>query len=170
MLSGCSSSWMLLQENNQPLPPALAMSRGLGLALCSSQGMLWLGDSSRTSSLPGGQRASRTVALTVLCPQPCDVESEGGGEDEFTSMQPFRAVCCMALALLPANARAAPCPGVPSSASSALKPDLLQQSPVGSVSAWGPPVLLQMLLHPWERQICLREIVQMPRTVSAMIS
>lgn len=133
---------------------ALATGRGLGLTLRCSQGMLWLGDSSRTSSLPGGQRASRTAALTVLCPQPCDVESEGGGEGRFTSMQPFRAVCCMALALLPANALAAPCPGVPSSASNALKPDLVLQSPGGiclclgssSPAAGAPPPLRETYL------------------------
>lgn len=131
-----------------PEHTALTVGRGLGLTLRCPQGMLRLGDSSRTSSVPGGQRAPRTAALTVLCPQPYDVRSEGGGEGEFTSMQPFRAVCCMALALLPVNAPAAPCPGVPSSASSALQPDLSLQSPVGSVCARGPPALLQVLLQP----------------------
>lgn len=41
---------------------------------------------------------------------------------------------------LPADTLAAPCPGVPSSASSVLKPDLFLQSPMGSISAQDPPV------------------------------
>lgn len=89
------------------------------------------------------------MALTVLCPQTDDVEQcreEGKANSpprstsELSAAQPWQRP--------PANTLAIPCPGVPSSASSALRSALSLQSPVGSVSAQGPPVSLWVALLP----------------------
>lgn len=134
-----------------PLPghTALATGRGLGLTLRCSQGMLWLGDSSRTSSLPGGQRASRTAALTlcsVLSLVTWRVREEGKAgsppcsPSEQSAAWPWH--CCLRM---PWQLLVLECPALPAMLSNLT---WSCRVPVGSVSAWGPPVLLQELLHP----------------------